>query len=340
MQTKTVEKVLKQSLLYSLAMTQPFAVIQTFATPIQDASIFEQKELRYGDHSELVRHVQLKLKKLGYYEDEIDGKYGLYTEQAVRSFQSSEVISINGIINQDTYENLINVEKIEAFESIKTELQLIAYGDKNDQVTKVQEVLYFYGYYHGEIDGIYGALTEQAINQIEKEGLVHIKTKGTSSTSSSEDIEETELAQATNNSATEGISNNEDGNVIPIDTAINATNIIKEATSLLGTPYTWGGTSPKGFDCSGFIQYVYASNNITIPRTVNEIWNFSEVVSTPSIGDLVFFETYQPGPSHMGIYLGKGDFIHAGSSNGVEISNVNDNNYWNSRYLGAKRIVQ
>src|SRR5699024_1027367 len=123
-----------------------------------------------------------------------------------------------------------------------------------------------------------------------------------------------------------------------VDISMNDDSIISAATSFIGTPYVWGGSSPGGFDCSGFIQYVYGTQNVTIPRTVNEIWNFSTSVSSPSVGDLVFFETYQPGPSHLGIYLGAGNFVHAGSSRGVEISNLNDNAYWNTRYIGAKRV--
>lgn len=83
----------------------------------------------------------------------------------------------------------------------------------------------------------------------------------------------------------------------------------------------------------------FSEQNITIPRTVSEIWNFSTPVSSPSVGDLVFFETYRQGPSHLGLYIGNNEFIHAGSSNGVVISNLDDD-YWDSRYIGSKRIEQ
>ena len=122
-----------------------------------------------------------------------------------------------------------------------------------------------------------------------------------------------------------------------VEVTSNNTDVIQVANSFIGTPYVWGGTSPSGFDCSGFIQYVYQSEDITIPRTVSEIWNFSEPVDAPSVGDLVFFSTYKPGPSHMGIYVGDGKFIHAGESRGVEISEMS-NAYWEPKYLGAKRI--
>lgn len=335
MQTKTVEKAIKRSLLYSLALTQPFTVNQVLAAPLQDVSFIEQKQLQYGDHGQLVRHVQLKLKKLGYYEEKIDGVYGLYTEQAVRGFQSSEKISINGIINEETFATLIDSEKKDAIEQIRTELRSVSYGEVSDDVIKVQEVLYFYGYYRGDIDGIYGPLTEKAIQDVINEQLISTKDLDADDFIV-KDIQTMETKQETNNQTIH--ANDEQSAIISIDVTYNGSDLIEHAKSLIGTPYEWGGTSPNGFDCSGFIQYVYKQKDLLIPRTVSDIWNFSETVSSPSIGDLVFFETYQPGPSHMGIYLGEGNFIHAGSSRGVEISNFNSNNYWKSKYLGAKRI--
>lgn len=111
--------------------------------------------------------------------------------------------------------------------------------------------------------------------------------------------------------------------------------LIAESKKYLGVPYVWAGSTPSGFDCSGFLNYVYNKAEIAIPRTVASIWDATKAVSSPRVGDLVFFETYKTGPSHAGIYLGDGQFIHAGSSRGVEISDMN-NSYWKARYLGAK----
>jgi peptidoglycan DL-endopeptidase LytE len=111
--------------------------------------------------------------------------------------------------------------------------------------------------------------------------------------------------------------------------------LIAESKKYIGVPYVWAGSTPAGFDCSGYLNYVYSKVGISIPRTVSSIWDATKAVSTPRAGDLVFFETYKPGPSHAGIYLGDGKFIHAGSSRGVEISDMN-NSYWKPRYLGAK----
>lgn len=117
---------------------------------------------------------------------------------------------------------------------------------------------------------------------------------------------------------------------------LNIEELIAEAKKYLGVPYVWGGESPSGFDCSGFLLYVFQKQNIDISRTVATIWNRTKPVSTPKRGDIVFFETYKKGPSHAGIYLGNQKFIHAGSSKGVTISDMN-HTYWKERYLGAKR---
>lgn len=111
--------------------------------------------------------------------------------------------------------------------------------------------------------------------------------------------------------------------------------LVAEAKKYIGVPYVWAGSTPSGFDCSGYLNYVYNRAGISIPRTVASIWDATKSVSSPRVGDLVFFETYKAGPSHAGIYLGNGQFIHAGSSRGVEISDMN-NSYWKPRYLGAK----
>ncbi|MGA9227021.1 MAG: LysM peptidoglycan-binding domain-containing protein [Mesobacillus sp.] len=118
-------------------------------------------------------------------------------------------------------------------------------------------------------------------------------------------------------------------------TASKVNALITEAKKYIGVPYVWAGSTPSGFDCSGYLNYVYAKVGITVPRTVETIWNATKPVSSLRAGDLVFFETYKIGPSHAGIYIGNNKFIHAGTSRGVEISDMN-NTYWKPRYLGAK----
>lgn len=133
-----------------------------------------------------------------------------------------------------------------------------------------------------------------------------------------------------------GGTNAVSGNVIN-ELKINVDDLIATAKSQKGVPYKWGGTTPSGFDCSGFLNYVYENNGVSIPRTVSDIWHAGDSVKEPIVGDLVFFETYKPGPSHAGIYIGNGEFIHASSSKGITESDVHSPYYWGPRYLGSKQ---
>ncbi|HZK83931.1 MAG TPA: NlpC/P60 family protein [Desulfosporosinus sp.] len=117
-----------------------------------------------------------------------------------------------------------------------------------------------------------------------------------------------------------------------------SSSIVDRALSLQGTPYVFGGTSRGGLDCSGFTKYVYSSSGISLPRTSYAQFSSGVAVSKNNLqqGDLVFFTTYSEGASHVGIYIGRGRFVHASSpSSGVKISSLSDN-FYSSRYLGAR----
>jgi len=115
------------------------------------------------------------------------------------------------------------------------------------------------------------------------------------------------------------------------------------AIGLVGVPYRYGGNTPKGgFDCSGLIGYVYErAANKKLPRTTHEIGQvgYSLGNQTPAPGDLVFFNT-QGGPySHVGIYVGKGRFVHAPSKGGTVRLEKITSSYWAQRYTEARRVV-
>lgn len=121
-----------------------------------------------------------------------------------------------------------------------------------------------------------------------------------------------------------------------------AEEVMINALSLSGINYQFGGKTPEaGFDCSGFVQYVFKqAAQITLPPTARAISQVGMTVSRQDLrpGDLVFFNTVQSAFSHVGIYLGDNKFIHAPRTGAkIRVENLN-NSYWNSHYDGAKRL--
>ncbi|CAL1241341.1 C40 family peptidase [Candidatus Methylocalor cossyra] len=116
--------------------------------------------------------------------------------------------------------------------------------------------------------------------------------------------------------------------------------LVSYALSLRGTPYVWGGASPEeGFDCSGFVQHVYRRHGIRLPRTAREMAEVLPPLDSRSRrpGDLVFFNTTGEPYSHVGIYIGNDDFVHASSAKGQVIVSRLDKPYWWEHFLGVRR---
>ncbi len=122
--------------------------------------------------------------------------------------------------------------------------------------------------------------------------------------------------------------------------------LVGTALSLRGAPYRNGGTDPRGFDCSGLTQYVFAQHGVSLPREVRDQFQRGTPVKTGKVaaGDLLFFTTVArstrgtPGPTHVAIAIGGDEFIHAPSSIGVVRIERLSARYWTARYLGARRI--
>lgn len=117
--------------------------------------------------------------------------------------------------------------------------------------------------------------------------------------------------------------------------------IVAFAEQFLGTPYVWAGSSPSGFDCSGFVSYVFKNFGYTVNRTAASMYSNGVAVdkSELQIGDAVFFASSSESIGHVGIYIGDGEFIHSSSGCGyVTISGL-DEDYYSRMYVGARRIA-
>lgn len=129
---------------------------------------------------------------------------------------------------------------------------------------------------------------------------------------------------------------------VSASTSTSAEDLVDYALEFKGTPYKFGGTTPKtGFDCSGFLLYVFNNFEVELPRTSVDQFKIGEKVEKKDLikGDLVFFKnTYKKGISHSGIYVGDNKFISAKSS-GVKVESLN-HSYWGPKYAGARRIIE
>ena len=118
--------------------------------------------------------------------------------------------------------------------------------------------------------------------------------------------------------------------------------LIKTAKSYTGVKYVYGGADPKGFDCSGYIMYIFKKHGTSVPRAADDQYDIGRLVAdTKKLvkGDLVFFSENRREISHVGLYLGGGNFIHASSSKGIRIDSLS-NEYWKPRYAGAKHVTK
>lgn len=198
-------------------------------------------------------------------------------------------------------------------------------GMYGDEVSKLQNKLKEYGYYKDPVDGRFGANTLGAVVQfqmdagLDADGIVGLSTwealksfRGASSIS-------------------RGRADSRKAQIL-----------LSMARQYVGVPYVWAGRSPGGFDCSGFVFYVFDQMGYGLPRMADGQFEVGVPVSRRELqpGDLVFFSTYEPGPSHVGIYLGNDQFIHASSGAGYVTVTSLSSSYYRERYLGARRIIK
>lgn len=187
------------------------------------------------------------------------------------------------------------------------------------KLTVAQQKLELLGYYVDRKDGRISKDTTEAIKKFQKEN--GLKKSGKLDTKTYNKISWEAFKM-------EGIPD------------VRGKDIVKTAAKYKGVPYKFGGTTPKGFDCSAYVQYVFGKHDAKLPRTVDAqvLDGIFVLKSKLKPGDLVFFSTYASGASHVGIYAGSGKFWSASTSRGVVLDSL-DTGYWKEHYYGARRVL-
>ncbi|OPX91484.1 NlpC/P60 family protein [Pelotomaculum sp. PtaB.Bin117] len=207
--------------------------------------------------------------------------------------------------------------------AVYAEQTLLKQGASGDDVLRVQTKLQSYGYYTSALDGDFGPATYNAVVRFQADcGLAVDGIVGPAT------MRALERFNPANVTASRGSSGDRKGQ-----------SVVSFAEGFLGTPYVWAGSSPRGFDCSGFTSYVYGQFGVSLPHAADRQFNEGYQVSQLKAGDLVFFSTYERGPSHVGIYIGDNRFIHASSSGGNVCISSLSSSYYSARYLGARRVM-
>ncbi|WP_025026888.1 C40 family peptidase [Caldalkalibacillus mannanilyticus] len=185
-------------------------------------------------------------------------------------------------------------------------------GSTGGAVENLQRQLQTLGYFkHPTITGYFGEITAQSVRDFQRAYQLSVT----------------------------GVA--DQNTVNEIQKAVVKRQLVRDTFSYTGVPYLWGGSTPAGFDCSGFVHYMFNKHGVQMTRTTSEmLYRMGQPISHGQLqpGDLVFYAVNEPGViSHVGFYAGNNQFISATSSRGIWSYDLN-NSYWSKYYMGAKRI--
>lgn len=281
----------------------------------------------YGTKGGDIPAIQKKLIAAGY-KARLNGEYDANTKWAVRLYQKDKGLPVNGIVDSATYKSLmgksLDESKLSKLGKMSEEKIAAEWAASQKTQTNSKTVV-------ADSKASKSKDSKKNTNKNNK------KSKDKSNGKSGKDTIKMSPARA------DSLLDPFDSDFVFTKTGSvskSVQDVIKEAENYRGVPYVFGGNTPKGFDCSGYVRYVFAKKGISLPRSADEQYTVGTKVSKKNLqpGDLVFFETYEKGVSHSGIYIGNGKFISATSSSGVAIADL-AGGYWGERYIGAKRVM-
>ncbi len=290
--------------------------------------------LVYGDHGTQVATLEKALAKVGDYAGQIDGQFGPEVYAGVESFQKDHGLKVTGVAGPTTLELLYQetTPKTNASASLTSTPPPAGYlylGSKGAEVLTLQKDLARLGFYEGKITGTYGPVTLKSV--VAYQASVGLPDYGYVGSLTDAALRQSlaKTARAVDVVSSGGIST-------------TAQAVIGLAMTYQGAPYVWGGNSPAtGFDCSGFVQWIFGQYGINLPRTTFEQWDVGTHVSLDQLqpGDLVFFTTEGVFCNHVGLYLGNSQFISDTlPGQGVVVQSLNTS-YWASAFDGGVSVI-
>lgn len=228
----------------------------------------------------------------------------------INDIQNADLIRVGGSIYLSNDGSVVSVEEDESVRSYDVSEETVVETETPEEVTEQSNEAQQEAQSTSQESSQESSQSEPQESQAE-ETQVEESTQAASSTESAPEVQQTSSAPA----ATGGV--------------------YSIAAGQQGAPYVWGGSTPGGFDCSGFVNWVFAQAGRSVPRTTGGLYSAATPVSSPQVGDLVFFGSGSV--THVGIYAGNGQFIGAQTSTGVAHASVHSG-YWGARFIGYGRI--
>lgn len=302
----------------------PLAGIILFSSVSANAALGDSV-LKSGARNADVQVLQERLKELNFLTiNKTTTYFGSMTVKAVKDFQRSKGLSVDGSFGPATFKAIQNSSQSSTSTPVKSG-RALKINMSGADVKALQGQLSKLGYLKGNIDSKFGPQTRSSVIGFQK--AYGLSTDGVAGPKTTSTINK--ALNGTKKPVSRGES-----------TSSNNSGIIGTAKKYIGTPYVFGGTSTSGIDCSGFTQLVYRTHGVSIPRTTTGQAKAGSHLNRNQLrtGDLIIFSgTYKSGPSHAGIYISNGNFIHASSSRGVTIDSLNSN-YYSKHFSYGRRV--
>lgn len=334
---------MKKKTLKNTIVACTLAGVITLGGTASEAALGDRALYQGVNHSD-VKELQQELRKGNFFTFKNNTTYfGNITKQAVKRFQKANGLAADGSFGPASARVLKGKNNTQAKPPVSSSSSsLLSYnralrrGLKGNDVRDLQLALKKLGHYNSSIDSSFGPGTLNAVRSFQSaQGISVDGSVGPATLKTINSVLSGNVAAGKPVSVAPAAPNRNDSGK---GTTIN---IINTAKKFIGGRYVYGGSSPSGFDCSGFTQYVYKQMGINIPRATGSQSNAGTRVSKSDLqpGDLLIFSnTYKAGPSHAGVYLGNGQFVHAANpSKGIRIDSINSG-YYNGKFSYGRRV--